>query len=75
MWNIFKTKIPTGQTREVDELESWTVSWKSTPNNWDFSSTYNKVFVKNQDALHFKQSLEDAANLLKINVKASITKN
>lgn len=74
MFNIFKTKVPTGQTKEVQELESWTVSWR-THVGYQSTDVYSKVFIIHQEALGFKKAIEDAGKFLKVSVWTEIVKN
>ena len=75
-WLTKKLPIPTGETKEITELESWTVSWNiATSRRWGNEKTFNKCFIKESEAIEFRESLRNAANLVKTEISTNLTKN
>lgn len=69
-----KLKLPTGETKEVDALESWTVSWRARTG--DFSGdweTKTEVFIDEQAAKDFAKQLENAKLFLRDTWSRQIT--
>jgi len=61
-----KIFLPTGQVKEVDALESWTVSWKARTG--DFSGNWRmcyEVFIDENTAKEYKQRLEESTKFLR----------
>ena len=76
MRNIFKLLIPSGETKGISELESWTVSWNiATSRRWGDAKYFNKCFIIEKEANDFKKALEDAALFVKTPIWTDIVKN
>ena len=74
--NIFSIFIPKGRSKELKELESWTVSWEiATSSRWGNPTTFNKVFISKEDAISFKAELEITADFLGTPIHTEIKKN
>ena len=64
MLNFLKTKVPTGDTKELTEIESWTVNW-GTATGWGGNYDYHhKVFTSKPEAEEFERHLKNAVALL-----------
>jgi hypothetical protein len=75
MFKIFKTKIPTGSTREIDEVESWTIRWATHAEGYDYD-VHHKVFTSLKDAEDYEIALYKAAKFLQAKMgSVKITKN
>lgn len=72
---IKKIKIPTSSRQEVNELQSWTVTWEIQANGYCERITFNKVFIKQDEAKEFEKQLKDAATFLGTWVDVSIKEN
>ncbi len=74
--NIFSIFIPKGRSKELKELESWTVSWKvATCLEFGEWVKYHKVFLSEGDARAFKAELEISADFLGTTIRTKIKKN
>jgi hypothetical protein len=73
---LFKLFIPKEKSQVVTELESWTVKWTvPTSIQWGEGKTYNKVFIKEEDAKEFKKQLEESASFIKTPIITKIVRN
>ena len=73
---LFKLLIPKEKSQVVTELESWTVKWTvPTSIQWGEGKTYNKVFIKEEDAKEFKKQLEESASFIKTPIITKIVRN
>jgi hypothetical protein len=74
---ILKFLIPTGDKKEIKEVESFTVSWITFGRILDNEKIHNKVFVDESEAKEFKDNLIAAAEFLQLYLKNTpkITKN
>lgn len=81
MFNLFKTKkleIPSGETKELTEVEFWTVSWSAyiyIINDSGRAKKHHKVFLKEEEAIEFIKQLEKCAKFIHTDIHTSITKN
>ena len=74
--NIFSIFIFKGRSKELKELESWTVSWEvSISLRWSTTEIFNKVFISKEDAISFKAELEITADFLGTPIHTEIKKN
>jgi len=75
-WFTKKLSILTSETKEITELESWTVSWDiATSMRWGSPKTFNKCFINENEAMEFREILRNAARLLNTEISTSLTKN
>ena len=67
MIGILKKLItPTGETKEVDALESWTVSWRARTGDFHGEwKTINEVFIDEATAKDYAKQLETSAKFLR----------
>ncbi len=73
---LLKLLIPKDKAQTIQELESWTISWKvQTDMIFGRAKTFNKVFVNEREADEFKKQLEQSAKFLKTVIETSKTKN
>lgn len=73
---LFKLFIPKEKSQVITELESWTVKWTvPTSIQWGEGKTYNKVFIKEEDAKEFKKQLEESASFIKTEITTKIVRN
>jgi hypothetical protein len=73
-----KIFIPIGDKREINALRSWTVKWTSYRGSSTIAYLNDEaeVFINEQDAITFMNSLNDAFKLTKCkNYDISITEN
>jgi hypothetical protein len=76
MLRLFKKlKVPTGDTKEITELESYTVTWEVFQGWSGVYSKYSKVIINQDDALEFKRQLEASAKFIKAPIQTQIIKN
>lgn len=73
--NILKLFIPKQNIQTVEELESYTVSWKVKRGWSDECKTYNKVFIHEHDAYEFKKQLEASAKFIRAWIITALIKN
>lgn len=73
--NLRKLFIPTGNTKAIDELESYTVEWCYKTGWSDAVNVKYKVFINKTEAEEFKQSLEEAAKLIGCYIKTLLKTN
>jgi len=71
-----KEKIPSGETKEVTVLASWTVTWKHYL-EFGWSKPKFKAFVIFEEAQAFKAALEEAYNMIQMDkdYRVEITQN
>ena len=76
MRNILKLFIPSGDQKEVKELESWTVSWRvSGAIRWGDPKEFNKCFVDENEAKEFRRQLVKSAEFIKTPIVTEIVRN
>jgi hypothetical protein len=75
MLNIIKLLIPTGQTKEISELESWTVAWEVKTGWTDATKKMQKVFIKKDEAKEFEENLKNSANFIGAWIRTDFYKN
>jgi hypothetical protein len=75
MLNFLKIKIPSGDTKEITEIESWTVKWGVKTGWSNDTKISHKVFVNKPEAEEFEKSLKEAANLIGAWIKTELYKN
>jgi hypothetical protein len=63
MFNFLKTKLPTGHTKEMVEIESWTLQWITRGDGYE-NHTHFKVFTSKPDAEEYGKRLEEANKFL-----------
>lgn len=74
-WNLIKRLIPTHDSQEVTELESWLVTWE-VKNGWSGNTDkYHKVFINKSDAITFDSELNQSAKFINAWISTSIKKN
>lgn len=73
--NIFKLFIPKQNVQTVEELESYTVSWKVRRNGYDNYDTYHKVFIHAHDAHEFRKQLEASAKFIGAWISTDLKRN
>lgn len=71
MFGFKKLNVPSG-TKELTAYESWAVRFEIS--RLLYSKEQCEFFTSEEDAKAFKQSVEQAAKLLKVDVSVSITK-
>ena len=72
--NIFKLFIPKQNVQTVEEVESYTVSWKVRGEGYIFK-TYHKVFIHAHDAHEFKKQLEASAKFIGAWISTDLKRN
>lgn len=74
MIKLKKLLVPTGETKKVDAIEVWTVSWWSRYNEYSFGVNKEfEVFISEGEAEDFAKSLRDAFKLLRYTSGTKIT--
>lgn len=73
--NIFKLLIPKDKAREVQELESWSVTWYIKTGWSDQTKRYAKTFINYEDSKEFKKQLEESAKFIGAWISTDLTKN
>lgn len=73
--NLFKLLIPKENTQEIQELESWTVTWQVYEGRYMSYDKYSKVFVNKEHAKEFEKQLVESAKFIKAYIKTDLTKN
>ncbi len=72
---LFKIFIPKENAQEVEELESFTVSW-GVNEGWSGKlDTYSKVFIKKEDAKEFKKQLKESAKFINAYIQIELITN
>lgn len=73
--NIFKIFIPKDNAQEINELESWTVTW-NVLSGWSGSvKVHSKVFVDKKHAKEFEKQLKESAKFIKAPINTEIKTN
>lgn len=82
MRNIFKFKIPSGSTKEVECIESWTVKFVTAKSKHGYHcgdllylTPKYKCFTSKEDAKLFQQQIESAANLIETHIDTELYSN
>jgi hypothetical protein len=75
MINSKKIKIPTGDTKDITEIESYTVKWYVYTSNYGDRKTYHKVFLTLKDANEFQSNLLKANELIGGYIYTDVFKN
>lgn len=75
MFNLLKLVIPSGTTKEIPEVESFTVTWQVYTGWSGEVQVKHKVFISENDAREFKAQLVAAAKLLDSWLGIKINKN
>ena len=75
MRNILKSKIPTDARQTVDELESFTVTWKVRADVFKEWHTYHKVFITSHEADEFEKQLKSSAEFIGAEIRTDKYKN
>jgi hypothetical protein len=76
--NIIKLFIPKGITQEVNEVESWTVTWSVAKSiRWNESQPRisSKVFIDKNEADEFRKQLIASAKFINTPIETEINKN
>lgn len=73
--NIFKRFIPKANAQTVQEVESFTLTWKIQGNGYGEEKVKHKVFIYKKDAEEYETQLNEAAKFLGTWVRISIDKN
>lgn len=73
--NLFKLFIPKDKAQVVEELESFTVTWKYKTGWSDNYATKHKVFIKEDDAKEFRKQLEESASFIGCWISTSLNRN
>jgi predicted metalloprotease with PDZ domain len=74
-WNLIKRLIPTHDSQEVTELESWVVTWEVKSGWSGITDKYHKVFINKSDAITFDTTLNQSAKFINAWISTSIKKN
>lgn len=66
-WFRKKIDAPSGQTVELDGIQTWTVRWTSKIGDYPYTVRRQEVqaFTNQEDAEHFAKSLREAFKLLR----------
>lgn len=65
MFKLFKMKVPSGGTKELEAVEMWVVSWfKRTGEYYHSVEKCYQGFTNQEEAKALKKALEDAHKLI-----------
>lgn len=68
--------IPKNKAQVIKEVESWTIKWKvATSLCWGDAETFNKVFIKEEEANEFEKQLKESARFIKTPILTEKIKN
>lgn len=73
--NIFKLFIPKENAQTVEELESYSVSWKYKTGWSDSVEERHKVFIKKSDAEEFEKQLIESAKFIGCWIRTNLKRN
>jgi len=72
---ILKFLIPTGDKKEIQEIESFTVSWQVREGWANNTLNYNKVFIDKNEAIEFVSNLKEAAKFIGAWISVELNRN
>ena len=73
--NIFKLFIPKQNVQTVEEVESYTVTWRTKKGWSDLENVYHKVFIHAHDAHEFRKQLEASAKFIGAWISTDLKRN
>lgn len=73
-WFRKKIDAPSGETVELDGLQTWTVRWISKVGDYPYTTKRPEVqaFTNQPDAEHFAKSLREAFKLLRHTAESNV---
>ena len=73
--NLFKLLIPSGQKKEIEAVQSFTVKWSVRGNGYGVWHTYFKVFTSIPLAREFEDQVKQSAKFIRAEVNVDLYKN